>query len=138
MGYSKFHKAVVRQALSECKPVPPEVLRDYPDLVKQPATRPPEAETLAKPIINTIGKVEDQIIKDLAKDDLIKTPTSTTLDVKRSILPSKPKFTPKPISRKPLSYGDMLSVLNKLDKPRKTTKYKPIKHVRIKHGISRI
>ena len=39
---------------------------------------------------------------------------------------------------KPLSYGDMLSVLNKLDKPRKTTKYKPIKSARIKPGISRI
>jgi len=32
-----FHKKIVKQALSEGKPVPPEVLKDYPDLVKPQA-----------------------------------------------------------------------------------------------------
>lgn len=46
------HKVVVKQALSEGKPVPPEVLADYPDLAKAAPTPSvaPVAETLPLPV----------------------------------------------------------------------------------------
>lgn len=39
-----YHHRLVQQALSEGKPVPPEVLKDYPDLVKVPSLESMEAQ----------------------------------------------------------------------------------------------
>lgn len=43
---SQQHRRAVKQAIKEGKPVPPEVLADYPDLAKQ--AKPPAAEPAAK------------------------------------------------------------------------------------------
>ncbi|MGI6129889.1 MAG: diguanylate cyclase domain-containing protein, partial [bacterium] len=46
------HKNIVRKALAEGKPVPPEVLKDYPDL-KPADVKPETAKETGKPPVNT-------------------------------------------------------------------------------------
>jgi hypothetical protein len=59
--YEQFHKEKVRQAITEGKPIPAEVLADYPDLQAAPVdVQPPEpvtaSETEEPPTITLTGK----------------------------------------------------------------------------------
>ena len=63
------HKREIKQALSEGKPVPPEVLRDYPDLreVLTPVkTKPVKTKSVQKDMFGAAGD-ESQISPDLSR-----------------------------------------------------------------------
>ena len=57
------HEAVIKQALSEGKPVPPEVLKDYPDLAP-----------LSEPAKRALIRIEGKTVNGLAQDILSETP----------------------------------------------------------------
>lgn len=56
LQYKRFHKEAVEQALSEGKPVPPEVLADYPDL--KPVSR--ETPLAKRRIVQRFDDIEHQ------------------------------------------------------------------------------
>lgn len=55
--FANRHRRIVKQALSEGKPVPLEVLKDYPDLAEEAGARPPETTAEAEEEA-TPGKTE--------------------------------------------------------------------------------
>jgi hypothetical protein len=63
----EVHKAIIKQALSEGKPVPPEVLKDYPDLAKPKKEVAPKKEK-KKPLI----KDERGSTGDLSASETVK------------------------------------------------------------------
>ena len=73
LGYPKAHthKGIVRQAISEGKSIPPEVLKDYPDLAKQVEALQPKAKAAeaipAKTTLPQVAKLDYQRIWDSAK-----------------------------------------------------------------------
>ena len=65
------HKAAVQQALSEDKPVPPEVLADYPDLAAHEVARPP---SVAKGLVLQTG-VDTPALRRLIEGPRLPAPT---------------------------------------------------------------
>lgn len=63
MGSNTF-KDAIKQALAEGKPVPPEVLADYPDLSKPVETTPETAKTEVEKDVNNVA--------DMTKDEYIR------------------------------------------------------------------
>ena len=61
--WAQIHKKAIQQALKENKPVPPEVLAEYPDLVK--GKPPPPKEKLPEQPVSEPGKELEPIPKDL-------------------------------------------------------------------------
>jgi len=76
------HEAVIKQALSEGKPVPPEVLKEYPDLAPKPLIAelgkagelPVKATPMPEGQIRAQIKIEGKTVNGLAQDILSETP----------------------------------------------------------------
>ncbi len=60
----RWRKAIIRQALSEGKPIPPEVLRDYPDLAKPPAVEEVAPTLLTTPPETTLPMPDEVTVFD--------------------------------------------------------------------------
>ncbi len=75
------HRNLVQQALSEDKPVPPEVLKDYPDLAPKPTTAPvagaaPVVEQ--KPITTPLEQVTLAQQAEVVNKEIVQTPSEYT------------------------------------------------------------
>ena len=56
--FDESHQNIIKQALAEGKPVPNNVLADYPDLVKKPLAETPKAEPKPKPTVEPAETAE--------------------------------------------------------------------------------
>lgn len=65
----KWHKRFVQDAIDKGKPVPPEVLKDYPDLVKKEERR--YDMNKSKKVLDIIEKEKDSVIKKYPELDKI-------------------------------------------------------------------
>ena len=104
IGESTMHKWIIEQALSEGKPVPPEVLRDYPELAaKATPVKPVEA------IIPQVSKQPWQMTReDITRNKSVANKIKSTVEEDSSGLDFGLRLLPD--RKKPYKKGDVLGI----------------------------